>query len=437
MADDKLDLASAGAVARPALDHLGGSSASGQVTAGFTVKEWLAKARSSEAITGRRSTASASDAGCALDEADTVEEAPEQPPRLQQGQRRRSGAAQRAKHASWTCSECGWSTGRTVYWPQKKAAHIANFHPDIKHELSLRLAVIQMVPYSADTCCWRCPVPGCNLGLPAIESTSDGRRLARLRHAETHHPDMPKDLFLLKVGTAAGARKATVAKLSAGVAKRIQRLKAGEAGDHDVVCVKNPSSPNSAVSKTGKRRRALSKLICKRCKRVSADCKDMAAHPCKLVVGNKRKAMQQRLQEALEAGNLDDDTREGVTCVLDIFKNTAEQQRQPQQQQPQQEDVHQLKALAWPLDAKHFTVRFVCTTCGAIWKRFREAEGKPCVPARTRVRYSEAAQLRKLVGAPGVVGQTAAHVLGFLHEKGSGMVTDEREDLARGLGQHA
>ena len=133
---------------------------------------------------------------------------------------------------------------------------------------------------------------------------------------------------------------------------------AWEAGHHDVVCVKLPPPPNSAVSKAGKRRRALSKLICKRCKRISADCKDMAAHPCKLVVGNKRRAMQQRLQEALDAGNLDDDIREGITCVLDIFKDEAEQQ-----QQPQQGDAHQLKALAWPLDTKHFTVKFVCTTC--------------------------------------------------------------------------
>ena len=122
------------------------------------------------------------------------------------------------------------------------------------------------------------------LGAPGNRVHLRGRRLARLRHAETHHPDEPKDLFLLKVGTATGARKATVAKLSAGVAKRVQRLKAGEAGDHDVVCVKLPPPPNSAVSKAGKRRRALSKLICKRCKRISADCKDMAVHPCKLVV---------------------------------------------------------------------------------------------------------------------------------------------------------
>ena len=434
VAIDTAVLASAGDLAAPALEQQGSCCASGPVAAGFTVRDWLAKARraGSEAFTGRLSTASAADAGCALDEEDTVGEMPEQPPRPQQGPRRRCGTGQRTKHAAWTCAECGWSTGRTVYWPQKKAAHIANFHPDIKRELSLRLQAIQMVPYCADTCCWKCPVPGCNLGLPATESTSDGRRLARLRHAETHHPDEPKDLFLLKVGTATGARKATVAKLSAGVAKRIQRLKAGEAGHHDVVCVKLPPPPNSAVSKAGKRRRALSKLICKRCKRISADCKDMAAHPCKLVVGNKRRAMQQRLQEALDAGNLDDDICEGITCVLDIFKDEAEQQ-----QQPRQGDAHQLKALAWPLDTKHFTVKFACTKCGGIWKRLREAEGKPCVPARTRVRYSEASQLRQLVGTPGVVGQTAAHALGFLHEKGTSMVAEEREELARGLGQHA
>ena len=431
VANDTAVLASAGDLAAPALEQHGSCSASGPVAAGFTVRDWLAKARraGSEAFTGlplllmqvapwmrriplRRCRSSPRDPNRAQDGA----VAPASAPSMRRGRVRNAAGAR----------------GALFTGLRKRRRTLPTSAPDIKRELSLRLQAIQMVPYCADTCCWKCPVPGCNLGLPATESTSDGRRLARLRHAETHHPDEPKDLFLLKVGTATGARKATVAKLSAGVAKRIQRLKAGEAGHHDVVCVKLPPPPNSAVSKAGKRRRALSKLICKRCKRISADCKDMAAHPCKLVVGNKRRAMQQRLQEALDAGNLDDDIREGITCVLDIFKDEAEQQ-----QQPQQGDAHQLKALAWPLDTKHFTVKFVCATCGGIWKRLREAEGKPCVPARTRVRYSEASQLRQLVGTPGVVGQTAAHALGFLHEKGTGMVAEEREELARGLGQHA
>ena len=44
LANDKVDLASAGASAAPALEQLGSSSASGPVTAGF-MKDWLAGSR--------------------------------------------------------------------------------------------------------------------------------------------------------------------------------------------------------------------------------------------------------------------------------------------------------------------------------------------------------------------------------------------------------
>ena len=130
--------------------------------------------------------------------------------------------------------------------------------------------------------------------------------------------------------------------------------------------------------------------------------------------------MQQRLQDKLAGGDLDEDVLDGVKRALAIFE--------AEDDQPLQE--HKLRALAWPVSPKDFTVKFVCSACGGIWTRLGEAEGKTCNPAATRVRYREAANLRQLAGHPGVVG------VDYLHEKGC-VRDDERTELARGLGQHA
>ena len=423
---DNVDTAAAGAsAALPAGDLEGAGSHLCPSPKGASIKDWFTAARraGSEAFTGRRSAASASIADFSEDLL-VGEDAVEDPPRPAEARKGR-GLKLRAKHASWRCPECGWDTGRSRLWAQKKAAHIANLHPDIKQELNLRHAVIQMVPYSADTCCWRCPVPGCNLGLPLAESNTDARLRARRAHAARYHPDQPIQLFLLQTGTASGARKATVAKLSAGAARRIQQFKAGEAGDHDVICVRLPPTDKGAVNKHGKRRRALTKIICRKCKRVAQTPKEIAEHPCRLVVGGRRSSLQQRLQEKLAGGDLDEDILDGVKRALAIFE--AEDDRALQE--------HRLRALAWPVSTKDFIVKFVCAACGGIWTKLGEAEGRTCNPATTRVRYREAANLRQLAGHPGVVGETATIALDYLHERGY-VRGDERTELARGLGQH-
>ena len=134
--------------------------------------------------------------------------------------------------------ECGWCTGPVKHWVQKKQRHIDSFHADLKAELNLKTKSLVLVPYNRDTCVWKCPVAGCGLGISATETEPDARLRARKHHGDTYHPDEPKDLFLLERGTVEGAKKATTAKLAAGVAKRLHQLKAGKAGDHDVTFVK-------------------------------------------------------------------------------------------------------------------------------------------------------------------------------------------------------
>ena len=392
-----------------------------------TIQDWFVQARraSSDAVTGFRSTASASAFDQDLED-DTIDTAADEviPPVTV---RRWRGVTRREAHSSWRCPECGWSTGRTKYWCRVKAAHIAKFHPDLKKELNLRERAIKLVPYSAATCCWKCPVDGCDMGLPAVDSTTDARRWARRRHAATEHPDKPIGLFLLKMGTAAKAHKATMAKLSAGAAQRIQQLKAGEAGDHDVVCVKLPPAKLSEGSK-GKKRRAVTRVVCKQCKRIAANPKAMAAHPCRTTsAGAKRPGLLKRLRDTRDRGNLEPDIQAGTDFVLNLFAV----------EEPRPELTHQPKALAWPVDTRNFVVKFVCPTCGGVWTRLRDVEGKPCDPSRKRARYAEAAQLRQLANTQGAVGEAAVNILSYLREKGVNKQSEARAELARGLGQHA
>ena len=80
-------------------------------------------------------------------------------------------------------------------------------------------------------------------------------------------------------------------------------------------------------------------------------------------------------------------------------------------EEPRPELKHQPKALAWPVDTRNFVVKFVCPTCGGVWTRLRDVEGKPCDPSRKRARYAEAAQLRQLVNTQGAVGEAAVNIL--------------------------
>jgi len=239
-------------------------------------------------------------------------------------------------------------TGRL--WVQRKPAHVGNYHPDLKAELNLKTASLCVVPYNQATCCWKCPVDGCDMGLPATEASQDVRRLARLRHREEAHPELPKPLFRLARDRAANARKATTAKLSAGVARRLHQVRAGKAGEHDVVFLKLP--PTSGTKK-GKTRRAVTKVVCTRCKRLASTVVGLGGFSCKAhTAGAKRPAFLKRLRAMLEEGSLDEDVQSDARYLLQLLKDKEEGPVAK----------HALCAVAWPLVGGRFEVRFVCKT---------------------------------------------------------------------------
>ena len=132
------------------------------------IRSYLFAARKAgtEALTGQRTTATSS-LGSTTEEQAVEEEVPEPPaPSAPQGRKRWVKPAR----SGWKCPECGWkATGRL--WVQRKQAHVDNYHPDLKAELNLKTASLCVVPYNQATCCWKCPVDGCDMGLPATEAS--------------------------------------------------------------------------------------------------------------------------------------------------------------------------------------------------------------------------------------------------------------------------
>ena len=230
---------------------------------------------------------------------------------------------QRQAKLGWKCPECGWSTGQVKYWVQKKLKHIDNFHPDLKAELNLKTKSLALVPYNRDTCVWRCPVAGCGLGISATETDPEARLRARKHHGDTYHPDEPKELFLLERGTVEGAKKATTAKLAAGVAKRLHQLKAAKAGDHDVTFVKLPPALSGGETSRGKKRNPrnfCTRALCRRCKRMAQNVAELGSKPCKAhSAGARRPALIARLTAALQAGGLDDLVKRDVEYLLELL----------------------------------------------------------------------------------------------------------------------
>ncbi|CAE7514892.1 unnamed protein product [Symbiodinium sp. CCMP2592] len=357
------------------------------------IRSYLFAARKAgtEALTGQRTTATSS-LGSTTEEQAVVEEVPEPPePVAPQGRKR----CVKSARSGWKCPECGWkATGRL--WVQRKQAHVDNYHPDLKAELNLKTAALCVVLYNQATCCWKCPVDGCDMGLPATEASKDARRLARLRHREETHPEAPKALFRLARDRATNARKATTAKLSAGVARRLHQVRAGMAGEHDVVFVKLPPTRGT---KKGKTRRAVTQVVCKR----------------HTLLVRSAPLFSSGCERRLEEGSLDEGVQSDVRYLLQLLEETDEGPVAK----------HALCAVAWPLVGGRFEVRFVCKTCGGSWTRQRDVEGKDCKPSKRRAIRAKVAELKGIQKDGGIAGDAATTVLKLIGENGGGTAEDQ------------
>ena len=257
----------------------------------------------------------------------------------------------RQAHASWKCPECGWDTGRRPHWVQRKAAHINRHHPDLKHRLSARQAArLQVLPWRLGFA-WRCPVPECDKGLPQGDYSQDARLIARRRHYEQDHPDLPKEARRLKRPTES-AKKATRAVLNAAAAARLMQVKQGKAGKHQVEVLKLPST--DADTKAG-RRTQLTQVFCGKCGTSAATVAALGKLECRLVASRGPKIPQrlERLKASL-SGDLEPHVRRDTERAIVLL----------QLRPPAGSDAHEVTAVAWPTDPP--SVKFICETCGKV-----------------------------------------------------------------------
>lgn len=194
---------------------------------------------------------------------------------------------------------------------QRKRAHILAWHPDRLKAMNLVLRQDKLVPWSAK-CVWKCPL--CHLGiLPSVKPSV--RYSLRIEHHKTDHPDADAKLFRLR-RSVAGVKKATVAKLSAGVAKRLLDIKAGKQGDHQVIFLSIPCTGNET-----KKRNGVTRVACAKCTALAPSVAGLAAFSCvgEKRAGPKRGQLLARMRRLVNDTNVTEQQRAQAQQVLDVL----------------------------------------------------------------------------------------------------------------------
>jgi len=106
---------------------------------------------------------------------------------------------------------------------------------------------------------WKCP--HCNLGIPAHFS-SQVRREARIRHGKSKHPEVDQKVFHAAADPEMlrqNCKKASLAKIAAGVARRLLDVKSQKHGDHNPTILELPVTGNAT-----KKRNTYRYVFCKK-----------------------------------------------------------------------------------------------------------------------------------------------------------------------------
>ena len=191
----------------------------------------------------------------------------------------------------WVCPECGFRTGLHKNWNKIRRNHVVTWHAEKKNFYN-RHRVADLIPWDPDLCSWKCPL--CASGVPKTVSDVDVHYRMRLAHRDRCHPRAKRQRFVRARGSSANARKATIAKTAAGLARRMVDLKAGEQGEHDCEILQLPH-----VGKGKAVRRFHNKLFCKKCKALASSVKKLSSVRCDASFkgGPKRKQLIASLQK--------------------------------------------------------------------------------------------------------------------------------------------
>ena len=304
-----------------------------------------------------------------LDIADFIEEVPDlvpPPPRATRHNGHVRSTRGRELRSSWPCPECGWiATGR--HWHQLKTAHIRKHHPDLAGTLGKEEKRAVFVPWSP-TCCWKCPVAGCGMGMKDDGTSGQWRHTMRMQHRREHHPEEPKELFYINGGPqdrTGNAAKASIACRNRGAANRIRGLRAAQAGGHKPCWVSYPIPPPKGKRKRAWHETLVHRIFCKQCCHIAAKAEVLAGRDCVLgYVSGTLPKMLKRLRARLEE-DATDEIRAAIEHTIATIEPTLKEEAA---------EHHQVEAVAWPGD--EWTVKFLCHRCGTLADAEANIKGK-------------------------------------------------------------
>lgn len=277
-------------------------------------------------------------------------------------------SGQRKARHDWTCPVCQWTTGGAgKYWTQKKQKHIEQWRPELQQQLKIG-ALPELVPWSADTCSWKCPL--CVMGIPKEVTSADRAYRMRVAHAREAHPKAKRSRFRLPRSHAQqqNVQKATRAKVSAGIAQQMLRLKAGSQGEHQAEVVRMPYFGKQ------KNRRSSTKLLRTRCKGLASNATQMAKLPCDNSGkgGPKRIGLLRRLQALADGLPSSSDDKEHTLTLISKLQPDAASARSASTNGAE----HQIMQISIPL--KDLGRKFFCTRRRRVASESRAIKGTKC-----------------------------------------------------------
>ena len=327
----------------------------------------------------------------------------------------------RKTHDSWRCSECGYSTGRTSRWPQMKWTHIHQQHADIADEMSRREAKALLVPWSP-ACLWKCPVPGCNLGLLASDAGRSLRHRARTDHGKEAHPDVDLKEFYLKA--ADNSAKATIAKRNKAAANRVKGLQMVRDKGHNAEWLGFPAPDE-------RKKHLIYRIFCSTCMQSSTSAAELAKRDCAPVFwGTKKGKLLERLKTYVSREDVAEDMRAPTQRSIDVIEAAMNDKVK---RDKAKDTRHELDVLVWPED---LSIRYVCVGCKAIWHRAEQATGFCKGKGSRRRKHDEISSLRafaKQQNASGKAARRFLDILGVAHQSNTEQEETEMQSLAAQL----
>ena len=194
----------------------------------------------------------------------------------------------RQTYYNWRCpvKGCRFTTGHSLFWTQRKAAHVKFQHPFDRVPVArgINAVLVKITKKNKGQVTWRCPDDACGLGLLEPPNSDPARRL-RKRHVREMHPNLPRNAGLLGVnrqGTLHHARCVAAIRNSARV-RQIAASQAGIAAHHSLMKFRLPYGARMGRTdffcrQCGRMGHSMAYFHPRPCVRIASDNKSCASH---------------------------------------------------------------------------------------------------------------------------------------------------------------